>query len=71
MHFFVFRRNDKIIIFSDVVFALRNYAKALNRYIAAGVHLGKARRKTLGGGGGGWWGGGTYMIVCMSNIIPP
>ena len=30
---FKFRRNDKIIIFSDVVFALRNYAKALNRYM--------------------------------------
>ena len=26
------RRNDKIIIFSDVVFSLRTYAKRLNRY---------------------------------------
>ena len=28
----VFRRNYKIIIFSDVVFALRTYGRKLNRY---------------------------------------
>ena len=28
----LYRRNDKIIIFSDVVFALRSYAYALKRY---------------------------------------
>ena len=28
---FIFRRNDKIIVFSDIVFALRSYAKKLNK----------------------------------------
>ena len=31
------RRNDKIIIFSDVVFALRSYATALNRCVCVCV----------------------------------
>ena len=33
------RRNDKIIIFSDVVFALRNYATALNRCVCMCVYV--------------------------------
>ncbi len=33
--FFSCRRNDNIIIFSDVVFALREYARHLKRYYTA------------------------------------
>lgn len=30
---YFFRRNDKVIVFSDNVFALKNYAVKMNRYI--------------------------------------
>eukprot|EP00731_Ephydatia_muelleri_P018733 Em0011g773a len=41
------RRNDKIIIFSDVVFALRNYATALNRPFIDGQTVQSERMKVL------------------------
>lgn len=41
------RRNDKIIIFSDVVFALRSYATALNRPFIDGQTVQSERMKVL------------------------
>lgn len=41
------RRNDKIIIFSDVVFALRTYAKKLDRPFIDGQTAQKERMKIL------------------------
>ena len=43
----VFRRNDKIIIFSDVVFALRTYARKLDRYFIDGQTPQKERMQIL------------------------
>ena len=44
---FVSRRNDKIMIFSDVVFALRTYARKLDRYFIDGQTSQKERMKIL------------------------
>ena len=41
------RRNDKIMIFSDVVFALRTYARKLDRYFIDGQTSQKERMKIL------------------------
>ncbi len=41
------RRNDKIIIFSDVVFALRTYARKLDRYFIDGQTPQKERMQIL------------------------
>ena len=43
----IIRRNDKIIIFSDVVFSLRSYAKKLERPFIDGQTAQKERLKIL------------------------